>query len=280
MTISIDDLGFRQAVTAVERLRTYHRQPFLLAPHVARWQRTVDELGIDCPRSVDEIATSVDELLRRNDQWLQHQGDASITLFATPGPHRPAEPAATFGLHLSALDHELVASRRRHGQPLVITHVAQPPLSAWPREIKVRSRLHFYRADRLAKQSDPAAIGALLDDDGSVTETSVANLAVVSGGAIVSPPADRVLTGITQAAIEGLAAEAGILWDKQSVPVASLRYADEILLMGTDTGIWFASHIDGHPVGQHGDQAEGGPVYRELRRRFDELIRCHGQTAS
>ena len=273
MSISIDDLGFRQAVTAVERLRTYRGRPFLFAQHIARWQRTVDELGIDCPRAVEEIAASTDELLRRNQPWLRQQGDASITLFATPGPHSPAQADATFGLHLSPIDHELVESRRRHGQPLVVTHVAQPPLSSWPREIKVRCRLHYYRADRLAKQSDAAAIGALLDDDGTVTETSVANLAVVSGGEILSPPPDRVLPGITQAAIEDLAADAGIPWDKQSVAVASLQRADEILLMGTDTGIWFASRINGHPVGKQGDRSDGGPVYRELRGRFDDLIK-------
>ena len=50
---------------------------------------------------------------------------------------------------------------------------------------------------------------------------------------------------------------------------ALLRAAEEVLLMGTDGGLWFASAVDGNAI------AEGNPgdVYRSLRRRFDALVR-------
>ncbi|GAG02517.1 unnamed protein product, partial [marine sediment metagenome] len=209
------------------------------------------------------------ELVARNDRLIQQQTDVGATIFATPGStnpqsDRPASP--TLILHLNPLDHQQIRHRREHGQPLIVTGIQQPSEYCWPRSIKVRSRIHYYLADIEANKHADDAIGVLVDDDDGITETSIANLAIVESGKILSPPPDSVLGGITQRVVESLAAELQIDWTKQRISRDQLRLADEILLLGTDGGIWFANSVNGDPI------AGGNPgqVCRALRNRFDQ----------
>ena len=99
MRLSVDDVGFRSGVTAVERLRTYDRRVFELSEHLQRWERTIAELAIQGLPTTDQIADQIDELLDRNQAILSRKGDTGITIFATPG--ELAGPSPTFGLHLN-----------------------------------------------------------------------------------------------------------------------------------------------------------------------------------
>lgn len=261
MTLSVDDLGFRQSVTAVERLRTYDQKPFAFDAHWARWHATVTELGIVGTPDSDSMRSTMNELIHRNSDWNSLQGDFGVTWFATPGSGAQASP--TFGMHLNALDHSLNHRRRTQGQPLVVTDVMQPDPNSWSRSIKVRCRLHYYRADMIARQSHPEAIGVLVDQDGTITETSIANIAIVQGRSIVSPPRARVLGGITQAATEQIVRQSDFTWSFRPIPPQELRQADEVLLMGTDTGVWFASQVDQVKIPFQGT----GAVYQWLSRQ-------------
>lgn len=244
--VSIDDLGFRQGVTAVERLRTYEGRPFAVAEHLERFDRTTFVLAIDrLPK--DQFASLIDELLRRNaNPFVKHQ-DVGITLFATPGLVGLGQPS--WAIHLNALDAEAIDRRRDRGVPLVVTDQQQPAEACWPRALKVRNRLHYYCADRIATASSlgPDAAGLLIDADGSVTETSTANLAIVRDGRIISPPAGQVLGGVTLGRVRSLATSMGIQWCHQLLFPQDLIDAQEVWLMGTDTGLWFANAVDRTP---------------------------------
>ncbi len=258
MLVSVDDAGFRQGVTAVERLRTHRGRPFEVDAHLSRWNHTLDVLSINANVSSIDLIQLIDELLDRNQEWIAKVGDVGITLFATPGIAR--SKTSTFGLHLNPLDHAANQLRRRDGQVIVVTDVRQPSADAWPRSVKVRCRLHYYRADLAARSLDVDAVGVLLDDDGSITETSVSNIAIVEAGVIVSPPGARILGGITQSVVERTAAESSIGWRKEPITPSRLRAADEVLLMGTDTGLWFANRIDHTAI----NEGRPGPTYSVL----------------
>jgi branched-subunit amino acid aminotransferase/4-amino-4-deoxychorismate lyase len=77
-----------------------------------------------------------------------------------------------------------------------------------------------------------------------------------------------VLGGITQMVIEKLAFEADLVWKKQTISVDQFAAADEILMMGTDGGLWFARSVNGNPLGD--GRAAG--TYLLLRNRFDSLV--------
>jgi branched-chain amino acid aminotransferase len=263
LAISVDDIGLRQSAVAVERMRTYGGKPASVSEHVIRWRRTVDYLGISITVDETEIRQRIDELIGRNRNWCQLVGDFGITMLATPGRDGD-EQGATEIMHLNALNHARINRHHEIGQPLVITDVQQPPAKSWPRDIKVRCRLHYYLADRATRQLNPDALGLLIDTDGSVTETSVANLAICRSGIVVSPPAEQVLPGVTQQLVQHIAAELGLTWTRQPLFPADVREADEVWLMGTDGGLWFASHVDGVAIGDAGP----GEIYRRALAGF------------
>lgn len=265
VSIHVEDVGFRQGVVAVERLRTYGEHLLGIQQHLDRWRETTRALAIENLPNKEQTETLLLQLLQRNLDWIDERGDVGVTMVATPGM---ADGSSTLLLHLNPLNHDLIATRRHSGQPIVVTEVTQPDDSCWPRGIKTRARIHYYLADREARRVDEQAVGVLLDRDGSLTETSIANFALVKSGTIISPPADRVLSGVTQSIAETLAQKASIPWRRELIHPDELRKADEVLLMGTDGGVWFAHSVDGLPI----SDGMPGPIYRELLRRFDEHV--------
>lgn len=245
--LPVDDLGFRQSVTAVERLRTYNARPFQLDEHLRRFDNTLRLIAIEGVLPASELAEKVGELLDRNHDLIEKLGDVGITIWATPGNRSGGRP--TLALHLNKLDHLAVARRRKDGQTVVLTDVVQPGPQSWSRQAKVRCRLHYHLADGQAREiaslrgmtSD--ATGVLLDSDGTWTESSVANVGLVVGREIHWPPAARVLPGITQAYVRKLAGSMGIVSREAGITTSDIRNADALLLMGTDTGLWFASEV-------------------------------------
>lgn len=267
LVLPVNDIGFRQGATAVERMRTYGGEVFQLDSHLDRWQETVAQLGIEGLPLRAALAILIDELIGRNGDFADAAGEFGITMFATPGCLSADPPVPTFCLHLNPINLDLVAKRREHGQPLVMTGVRQPAAECWPRAIKVRSRLHYYLADEIASGHGADTLGLLTDEDGSVTETSIANIAIVAEGEIVSPGRHQVLGGITQQVVEAAAADLGIRWNTVSLSPKLVETADEVLLMGTDGGLWFANAFDGRAV----NDGKPGEVYGRLLKRFDEI---------
>ena len=266
MCLSVDDHGFRSAATAVERLRTYHGKLFEWPAHLSRWNHTLGAIGITNTLPDATIKSLALELLDRNEAWVRGQHDVGVTIFATPGERGKETP--TFAMHLDAIDLSAIQRRQSQGQPLVVTDIRQPSAGSWPRSIKVRCRLHYYLADQAARKFDADAVGVLMDDaseDGgkSITETSIANIAIVKKASIISPPSHRILDGITQQVLQQIATRQSVNWTHRPVTPNELRDADEVLLMGTDTGIWFANRVDQTVMSP-------GPIYSRLLAAFDE----------
>lgn len=271
MAIAIDDAGFFQGVTAVERLRTWGGRLPLVDSHLLRFQHTIAALHIEGLPDTEGLRSLIGQLLSRNRSGT----DTGIVLFATPGrkggPADAGNVQPTLGLHQTPLDHARLEALRQDGQPLVVTAVRQPSPECWPRHIKVRSRIHYYLADRIARDVDPTALGVLLDDDGSITETSMANILIVRDGRLVVPPPDRILPGVTLATVCQLASERGIVVERQPISVAWLRAADEVLLTGTEPGVWPVRGIDGVPKAP-------GPLCRSLQNWLGQFLEPPGQT--
>ena len=266
MVISVDDGGFRQGVTAVERLRTYGQAIFELEPHLDRWQHSTSQMGIDGLPRLADIDALLWELLSRNQQTLDLQGEVGITLFATPGT--AASEPATFGMHINRLDLNRIQESQESGQALVVTDIQQPSPQCWPRTIKARSRLHYHLADQVARQIAPSASGVLIDNDGTITETSISNIAIVKAEKILSPPRDRVLRGITQAFVEQIAREIQIDWATSQITTTDMLEADEVLLMGTDGGLWFANSVNENAIGK----GDARPTYQALQQQFQSKL--------
>jgi branched-subunit amino acid aminotransferase/4-amino-4-deoxychorismate lyase len=254
--IGIDDIGFYQSATAVERLRTWGRELPLVDVHLRRFERSTSALGIRSLPSSAAIDSVIRELIERNEVTE----DVGVTLFATPGTHG-GDGQPTFCAHLTRLDFDRFRRLRTAGQPLVITAVQHPPAASWPRSIKVRCRLHYYLADRAAADRVPGGLGVLVDDDGSITETSTSNLLLVEGSNLITPPEDRVLPGVMMSVVADLAADQG--WDLIRRPLSpdDLRTAEAVWLTSSEVGLWYANEVDG-------ETKTASPRYQDFCRRL------------
>src|SRR5262249_7654495 len=134
------------------------------------------------------------------------------------------------------------------------------PPQCWDPQMKCRSRMHYYLAEKEARLADPEAYALLLDLDGHVTETNAANFLMVERGAIVSPPTAKILPGISRATVIELAAKLGIPFVERDVPVFSALSADEAFLSSTPFCLMPVARINGVSVGN----GLPGPVYRRL----------------
>jgi para-aminobenzoate synthetase/4-amino-4-deoxychorismate lyase len=144
---------------------------------------------------------------------------------------------------------------------------------AFDRAVRVRRLLvpgglgaHKWADRRLVEEAEREGDGSLpliQDSDGCVLEASRANVFVVEGGRIVTPPADgRILPGVTRGRVLEL-----MRVREEAVSFERLLAADEVFLSGAIRGVEPVRACGGYP-----EWAEGvvtPAVSDELRRCWE-----------
>ena len=116
------------------------------------------------------------------------------------------------------------------------------------------------------------AEGIALDAGGYVSEASGANLFLVFGDKLITPPlASAVLPGITRDCVLTLAQELGYPTTEQMVAREMIYMADECFFTGTAAEITPIRSVDRIPVGS----GKPGAVTRRLQQRFLDV--AHGR---
>ena len=272
--VSVDDAGFVLGVSVAEQLRTFGGKLFRLDEHLARLAHSLETVGVDPGMGLNEIASVAEELAARNHRLLASDNDLRLAIVITPGTHpaygppfAPARP--TVCLHTHPLAFWLWAEEYRSGQALVATKVRQVPSSSWPAELKCRSRMHYYLADREAAAADPHARALLLDSDGFVTEASTANLLIFRAGeGLISPPSDKILPAISMSTVVELARGLGISCLQRDLTVEDVASADEAMLTSTSTCILPVVRLGGRPIGA----GRPGKVFGELLAAWSRMV--------
>ncbi len=266
--VSPEDLGFALGVTVVERLRTFGGQPFELDGHLRRLARSLEIVGWDAERIVAEVRGAISEFIERNSALVTPGDDWAIVAFVTPGRTADAvEP--TVCVHGNPLAFAGWAHQFDEGVRLCITDVRQAPGSCWPAELKHRSRMHYYLADREAARRFPGSRALLLDQQGFVGEASTANVVCWSRErGIVVPRQSGVLPGISQGFLFELADELGIARREADIRPEELLAADEVWLASTSVCILPVVQVDDRPIGG----GAPGAMYRRLLAAWGERV--------
>jgi branched-subunit amino acid aminotransferase/4-amino-4-deoxychorismate lyase len=267
LCIAVDDVGFLLGATVTERLRTFRGQIFRLEEHLARLRHSLEIVGLDAAGITAAIASAAPEFVERNRALLPSDDDWSILAFATPGVSGSGRP--TVCLHGHPLQFHLWASRYESGLPVVISDVRQIPPECLPPELKCRSRMHFYLADRRAAAARPDARAILLDEDGHIAEATTANVLVYRAGeGLVSPPKEHILFGVSLHVVQELAAKLNIPFRTRRLSVDDFRTAQEVMLTSTSVCLLPIVECDGRPIGD----GRPGPIYRALLTAWSELV--------
>jgi branched-chain amino acid aminotransferase len=272
--VSVYDIGFVQGVTVAEQLRTFGGKLFRLDLHLDRLARSLAIIGVDLGMSRAELEQIATELAAQNHKLLEPGDDLGLTMFVTPGPqvafaHLALKSGPTVCIHTQPLPFHTWAGKYETGDSLVVTPVMQVPAVCWPSELKCRSRMHYYLADREASAREPGARALLLDERGFVTEASTANILVYfRNEGLVSPPRERILPGVTVAVLEELAGSIGIPFSRRDLTVGDVTAADEVLLCSTSPCVWSVTRLNGQPV----MDGKPGPIARKLRDAWCRMV--------
>jgi branched-chain amino acid aminotransferase len=281
VALTLHDAGFVMGVTVSDLCRTFHHKLYRWADHLVRFALSCQCAHILPPRGDEEITGLAEELVRRNAALVRAEQELALVVFATPGPigyylgeegGLGAGPA-TLGMHTFPLPF----SRYRHwveqGANLVVPRARQVPAASIDPGIKMRSRMHWWLADREARQVEPGAAALLLDVEGKVTETAGANVLVVREGKVLSPPSDSILKGISRRVVIELCGKLGIPFGEQPLTVHDLESAEEVLLASTPYCLVGVSRCNGRPL------PWPGMVLRRLVQAWgDEVgLDIHGQ---
>jgi len=272
LALPLGDAGFVLGATVTEQLRTFRGRLFLPDEHGRRLAESLALVGIDPPVPVAAIMRAAAEVAARNHAAGDADADLGVVAFVTPGD-LPAQHEGRAGtpravVHSFPLAFATWAAAFDDGVPLRTVSVAQVPEACWPIRAKVRSRLHYFLADREARDHEPASRAILAHADGRISETSTANVAIVRGGAVLCPPPADALPGISLEFARRLAGELGIPWREASLAAADLAAADEILLTSTPSCVLPATRFDGAPVGS----GRPGPIFRRILTAWNEAV--------
>ncbi len=270
--ISIADAGFVLGVTATEQLRTFNGKLFRLPEHLRRLGRSLEILGIDAGMSLAEIGRTAEELAARNHALLSDGDDLGLGIFVTPGPYGTlaglASPGPTVGIYTFPLPFQNWAATYERGQALRTTSIEQVSEKCWPRELKVRSRVHYFLADREAAAAEPGARAVMLDADGFITEGTTANLLLYTARyGLVTPPEGKVLPGISLSAIRDFATTEKIPFAERDIYPVDLANANEVFLCSTSSCILPMVRFNGSAVGD----GFPGPMFHRLLTAWNRL---------
>jgi branched-subunit amino acid aminotransferase/4-amino-4-deoxychorismate lyase len=261
--LTLHDAGFVWGATVTDLCRTFGRRPFRLPDHLRRFRRSCELAYISLNLSDDELTAVAERLVGHN---APPGGDLAIVFFATPGPigyylgepGGPGDGPPTLGVHTFPLPFARYHRLIRDGAVLVTPGIRRVPAECVDPRIKQRSRLSGWIADQEARRIEPGATALLLDADGFVTETVVANFLIVRGGTVLSPPRDAILNGVSLQVVEELCRDLGVPFEERRLTVEDCRNADEAMLAGTSYCLASVRRVAGANLSMH------GPVRRRL----------------
>lgn len=254
--VPVLDRGFIFGDGVYEVVPVYDGKPFRIEHHLARFERSMRELRIDNPHTRAEWAALVAELALRNRSLAR---DVMVYLQVTRGVAKRdhAFPKASVPTVFGMANPWSAPTREQieHGIALVSMDD-----NRWLRcDIKATALLGNVLARQFAV--DHGAAEVVMFRDGLLTEGSAANIWVVAGGTLRSPPSDhRMLEGIRVRFLEELARDVGVPFEQRPITRAEVASADELLVSSASREVIAATRLDGRPVGA----GVPGPVWQAL----------------
>ena len=268
-TVSIFDRGFLMADGVYEVVSVLDGKLLDLQGHMARLQRSLDELAMTNPLAEDDYIAAFRALIEKNDItdgliYLQvtrgNAGDRdfayppegtvpTLVMFTQSKPGLADSPAAKTGWKIASVE-DLRWGRR---------------------DIKTVQLLYPSMAKMEAKAR--GMDDAWLVEDGRVTEGSSNNAYIVKDGVIVTRELSHdILHGITRAAVLRFAQEAQMKVEERAFTIAEAQAADEAFVTSASAFVMPVVEIDGVAIGT----GKPGGVAARLREIYLEESRKTG----
>ncbi|MBC7137305.1 MAG: D-amino-acid transaminase [Defluviimonas sp.] len=260
--ISIFDRGFLMADGVYEVTSVLDGKLLDFAGHAARLQRSLAELEMACPVTMEELLAIHRELVARNGVtdgmvYLQiTRGSAGDRDFAFPDPAQVPPTIVLFTQSKPGLADNPAA---RTGMRVITV----PDIRWGRRDIKTVQLLYPSMGKMMARKA--GVDDAWMVEDGLVTEGTSNNAYIVKGGRIITRHlGSEILHGITRAAVLRLAREAQMEVEERAFSVDEAKAADEAFITSASAFVMPVVEIDGVKLGS----GAPGPVATRLREIY------------
>jgi D-alanine transaminase len=267
--ISPLDRGFIFGDGVYEVIPVYGGVALHAREHFERLQRSMDEIQLKNPHTVDEWIRVTGELLKH------HPGNQAVYIQVTRGAPQKRD---------HVIPKDLVPTVFMMANPL-----SSPSKEAiengvacvtardfrWEKcHVKSTSLLGNVLARQIS--ADVGATETILFRDGMLTEASSSNVFVVKDGVVAAPPRDNlILLGITYELVVKLAAAGTVKLEIRPIAEVELREADEIWLSSSTKEVLAVTTLDGKPVGS----GKPGPVFRRMHAAYQDYKNQLARTA-
>ncbi|MDK2972149.1 MAG: branched-chain amino acid aminotransferase [Candidatus Sumerlaeota bacterium] len=269
--VSATDAGLLLGEGVFETLRVERGQVLFAEDHFARLGRGLRILEIPFVVEPENLLALCQQVVDANE--LE---DARLRITVTRGPMRnqpivAREGEPTLVITATALDARMDEKRYRGWRLVMAPHPRnhRSPLAT----VKSTSYLESSLARRYAVRLgfDDAL---LLNTDGLVAETSVANIFLVQSGLVKTPPiADGPLPGTMRGRIAELCGVAGVGFAEESLTVEDLLAADEVFVTNALIQVMPVVAIGEREIADGQTGACAARLQTALRARIDAELR-------
>ena len=266
--VSVFDHGLLYGDGVFEGMRVYGGKTFRLAEHVDRLYDSAQAITLKPTMSKAEMIAVTEEGVRRSglqDGYLRHiitRGVGDLGL----DPRRC--PRATV---IIIFDVIAIWPPERYEQGLNLITAGTPINQREALSPRVKSLNYLNHILAKVEATNAGADDAImLDSGGFIAEATGMNLFVWKKGALYTPAVYAgLLRGVTRDVIIELAAEAGLKVVETMLNRYDLYTAEEAFLTGTAAEVAPIRTVDGRTIGE----GKAGPITRDLRARFQRLVR-------
>jgi len=260
--VSIFDRGFLMADGVYEVTSVLDGKLIDFDGHAKRLERSLNELNMPHPISMDDLLEVHRELVRLNGIeegmiYLQiTRGAPDDRDFVFPDPETTPCTIVLFTQNKPGLADSSIAKK---GMKVISIEDQR-----WGRrDIKTVQLLYPSMGKMMAKAA--GADDAWMVEDGAVTEGTSNNAYIVKGNKIITRQlSNDILHGITRAAVLRFAQEAQMTVEEREFTIVEAQQADEAFITSASTFVMPVVEIDGAALGD----GTPGPVAARLREIY------------
>ncbi len=259
--ISPLDRGFLFAHAAYEVCAVFRGNLVDFEGHIGRLGRTLAAIDIPNPKTLGEWRTLHEALVTQN-----NLDEGMVYLQVTAGAYDARDFAGPEVLEPTVFAfsaaRSLIGDMAQHGYAAVLVDDTR-----WARrDLKTTQLLSQALGYRTAR--DRGAFGAVMVEDGFVTETASANAWIVTeGGALVTRAlSSAILAGITRERVVHLAQDAGLHFEERSFTPAEAIAAKEMFSTSATGLVAPIIRLDDRLIGE----GTPGQMTRQLQRLYYE----------
>ena len=249
-TSTFRDEAVQSGVVLYEVLRIVGSTALFLEDHIQRLQESVSLSGYSYSVSVPVIHYLLRNLIRRNELVngnvkivLRFSGHESPVLFTYIIPHIYPTPE----MYQNGVETDLFMSERMN-----------PNIKRMIPEVR-RRVLEFITSENLYD-------ALLIDEEEQITEGSKTNIFVVHNHAVITPPAGRVLKGVTRGKVIDLCIKLNYILLEETISINSLNKLEAAFFSGTSPGILPIRRIANHSF------ELPHPMVQALIQGYNEMI--------